>query len=479
MSNTPVRVRFAPAPTGMMHLGNIRQALINAIFARQHQGSNILRIEDTDPQRNYDPDGSHIQADLAWMGITYDESPRRGGAYGPYIQSQRTPIYEEHLKQLAAMGKVYRCFCTIEELERKRQRQIDLKKPPRYDRACLALAPEALAERLEKKIPFIWRFKLEATSVVISDLTRGDITFDLSNFSDFPLTRQDGSFNFIFANCIDDITMKMTHIFRGADHLSNTANQAMIYRAFNVPLPRFWHTPIICNREGKKLSKRDFGFSLEDLRSGGFVPEAIVNYLALIGGKTAEQEIMTLDELIKTVNFANYSASDTIRYDEDKLRWMNHEWIKRLPLAHITEQCRPLLEAVYPAAADMPHAQLEALIRPLQPELATLVDIVPLLHGYFHEPEVDRSTFVQYGLDACRPALQDIAAQLTATASIQEQQTLMKQICKEHNLSLKELFRMFRLIVTGTAEGTSITTILEIIPHEKIIKRLRKALAAH
>ena len=299
-----VRVRFAPSPTGFMHLGNVRAALVNYLFARQKNGTFILRIEDTDQQRNVDPEGRQIIADLNWLNLTYQEGPLVGGPYAPYYQSERTPLYQEHLELLKKQARVYRCFCTAEELEKKRQRQLALKMPPRYDRACLKLSAQEIEKNLAEHKPFIWRFKLSDQIIQVTDLARGTITYDLKHFSDFPLTRQDGSFTFIFANFVDDLTMKISHIFRGEDHLSNTGVQAALYEAFSAPLPLFWHLPIMSNAEGKKLSKRDFGFSLNDLRTAGFLPEAIDNYLAIIGGGTFTQEIMSLEELAKNLDFS-------------------------------------------------------------------------------------------------------------------------------------------------------------------------------
>src|SRR3972149_8803029 len=214
-----VRVRFAPSPTGLMHLGNIRSALLNFLFARQKNGIFILRIEDTDSQRNFDPGGKQIFSDLKWLNIDYDEGPEKDGSYGPYFQSQRTNIYQEKLEELHKKNYVYRCFCTVEELEKKRKRQIALKQPPRYDRTCLALSEKEINENIGSKKSYIWRMKInQSENISVDDMARGIIKFDLQNFSDFALTRTDGSFTFIFANCIDDILMRITHVFRGEDH---------------------------------------------------------------------------------------------------------------------------------------------------------------------------------------------------------------------------------------------------------------------
>lgn len=214
-NSVPIRVRFAPSPTGLMHLGNVRTALMNYLFAKQKKGTFIIRIEDTDTQRNFDPEAKQILANLFWLGLSYQEGPLEGGPYAPYFQAQRTTTYTHYLNILEQKGYIYRCFCTTEELEKKRQRQIALKMPPRYDRTCLAYSQEEVDRRLRNTTPFIWRVKLDPeTSITIHDLAHGSITFDFKNFSDFPITRTDGTFTFIFANFVDDMVMGITHVIR-------------------------------------------------------------------------------------------------------------------------------------------------------------------------------------------------------------------------------------------------------------------------
>ena len=299
MKAPSVRVRFAPSPTGYLHLGNIRTALINYLYARQHNGVYVLRVEDTDTKRTIDPQAHEIRNMLTWLNLPYDEGPGCEGTYGPYFQSERTDIYEAYKQKLLNAGYLYRCFMTQDELEAQRAEQMARGKPPRYQRCNLTETEEQ--ECLNNNEPFIWRFKLPEGKVHIHDLLRNIVLFELHNFADFPITRQDGSFTFLFTNCIDDITMNITHIFRGEDHLSNSALQAAMYTALNEPMPYFCHLPIMVNTEGKKLSKRDFGFSAYELRDSGFLSEAIINYLAVIGG-SYQNEIMSHDELIKAVD---------------------------------------------------------------------------------------------------------------------------------------------------------------------------------
>jgi glutamyl-tRNA synthetase len=383
------RLRFAPSPTGMMHIGNVRSALMNFLFAKQKKGTFVLRIEDTDQARNFDPQATHIIEDLTWLGLTYDEGPIVGGPYAPYFQSERANLYDNALNELKQQNLVYPCFCTAEELERRRARQIALKKPPRYDRACLTLSAGEVAAKIAAQTPYILRFNIDQTKrTTIKDLAHGEITFEMKNFSDFPLTRSDGSSTFIFANFVDDLLMKISTVVRGEDHLTNTACQAMLYEAFNAPLPIFWHLPIVCSVEGKKLSKRDFGSSLRDLKDAGFLPEAIVNYLAIIGGGAFKEEIMSLDELAQALNFDHMHSTGHIKYDVEKLKWMNNKWINRLSADELTKHCMPFLLAAYPRIAAMDQAQLSSILQLLKTDFHTTKDSVQAIQFYFEKPTV-------------------------------------------------------------------------------------------
>lgn len=473
-----VRVRFAPSPTGMMHLGNVRAALINFLFAQQKQGTFILRIEDTDAQRMFDPEAQKILEDLKWLGLSYDEGPHVGGPYAPYYQSQRTDLYEKQRAEFEATQAIYRCFCTEEDLEKKRLRQQALKLPPRYDRTCLALSQKEIDNLLANKTPYIWRFKCDHNlTVTITDLARGKINFDLSNFSDFAVTRQDGSFTFIFANFVDDLLMDITHIFRGEDHLSNTANQAALFAAANAPLPIYWHLPILCNLEGKKLSKRDFGFSLRDLTDAGYLPEAVANYVSIIGGSFKE-EIMSLEELAANFNFENINYSGRITYDVEKLKWVNKSWIMRYQPEKLTAQCRPYLETSYPQAQSIDNTLLTTLLQTIKSELTTTQDAVNALQFYFVQPEV-----TSIDIEACIPK----ASYEPLLAIISEHKALLlsnpeefaaqiKLAAKNKNIPLKELFWFLRLAMMGKTNGPGIHELVTMLGGQGAFDRIERAL---
>jgi len=482
MKKSKVRVRFAPSPTGMMHLGNVRTALMNYIFAKQKNGISVLRIEDTDPERNFDPGAKHIIKDLQWLDLHYDEGPSvrdtsTQGPFKPYFQSKRLEIYQEKLNILIKNKQVYRCFCTQEELEKKRQRQIALKMPPRYDRTCLDLSDDEIQKKLDSNIPFIWRVKLDHKSkITINDIAHKNITFDLKNFSDFPITRQNGTFTFMFANFVDDMVMKISHVLRGEDHLSNTAGQVALYKTFNATIPTFWHMPILCNLDGKKLSKRDFGFSLNDLKNAGYLPEAICNYLAIIGG-SFEKEIMSLDELSKAINFDHLHAKGQIKYDVEKLRWVNHKWIDRYDSKKLYEACLPYLQDLHEEIKKIPEKKLEQIIQIIKTDLITLNDIKKTLEPYFIEPEIKQSDLIKISdkktVDTVSQIIQENIKNIENSNIFLSK---LKSMSKQEGISIKALFSIVRIGLMGSAKGPGISELIEILGTDKTKKRIEKLL---
>lgn len=473
------RVRFAPAPTGLMHLGNVRTALLNYLYATKNHGTFILRLEDTDPDRNFDPNGQQIIKDLAWLGINFHEGPTIGGPFAPYQQSLRTAIYEEKLNSLKKQGTIYKCFCSQEELEQKRLRQIALKLPPRYDRTCTKLSDAQIQQKLSENIAFLWRFKVPDQAIIhINELARGKMTFEAKNFSDFPLTRSDGTFTFIFSNAIDDMLMEITHVLRGEDHLSNTVNQIMIMEAFGYQAPLYWHLPIICNVEGKKLSKRDFGFSLNDLRNGGYLPQAINNYLAILGG-SYEQEIMGLDHIIESINFDHLKTAGQIKYDPEKLRWLNHKWMQLYDLKELTALLAPILIEHYPQAKNLDAETINTLIKSVRSELYVLLDVIPALNFYFQQPILTRDIIREHIPDTLESQLFAILADnITKLEYPEDFLKNVKEQAAQAKIPNKILFASLRLMLTGSIQGAAIHDILTILGHQESRKRIENIIAS-
>lgn len=465
-----IRVRFAPSPTGLMHLGNVRAALMNYLFARQNNGTFILRIEDTDLHRNYDPGAKQIIADLDWLQLHFDE--------GPFFQSERSAIYEEWRKKLENKGLIYRCFCTPEELERKRERQIAMKQPPRYDRACLHLSDEQIKQKLKDNVPFIWRVKLDIEkTVIVTDLAHGPITFELKNFFDFPITRQDGTVTFMFANFVDDVVMNITHVFRGEDHLTNSAGQAFLYEALGQPMPVFWHLPILCNIEGKKLSKRDFGFSLGDIRKAGFISEALVNYSAIIGGGSFDQEIMSLEELARKFDFTTVHSTGHVRYDVEKLRWFNHQWLQQLSAEDLANRALPFLQEAYPEEMEtVTIQQLIPILQIIKTDLTTLPDVPLALSWYFNEPAMTPSDFA---LDLQPEFIVPIARLVkTLMPLLNQPDEFVNQLKKEahkQEIPIKYAFLYVRFALIAQPNGPSIVDVIRILGPQESALRLERA----
>lgn len=471
-----VRVRFAPSPTGFMHLGNVRASVLNYLFARQKRGTFILRIEDTDMSRNLEEAKVRIVKDLQWLNLKYDEGPLVGGNFGPYQQSERQELYKKHLYELAELQKVYRCFCSVEMLEERRKKQLAAGLPPRYDRTCLHLSDDKIKAKLAVNLPFIWRFKGNDLQIFeIHDMAKGKVTFEMKHFSDFAITREDGSFTFIFVNFIDDWLMKITHVIRGEDHLSNTAMQAALYDAFAVKLPTFWHLPLICNQAGEKLSKRDFGFSLEDLKMAGFLPEAIINYLATIGA-SFEQEIQSVQELVKSFNFDHVPSTSNIKYDLDKLTWTNHKWIALLSPEELYKRVEPFLHAAHPASAQVPREKLVALVNHVRSDIKTLVDVGPLLAFLFQEPEVMTEKLAEvFGPEKTKTALEIInqnSSKLDESTEVFLES--IKTSAQQQGLKTKEIFGPLRYLLTGKTEGLGMHDLFGMLNKEIAKKRLGK-----
>ncbi len=468
-----VRTRFAPSPTGIMHIGNVRAALLNYLFAKQNNGTFVLRIEDTDQQRNIELGTEHIIRHLKWLGLTYTEGPDIGGDFGPYFQSQRADTYKKHLDVLHNNNFIYRCFCNPEELDIRRNRQIAMKKPPRYEGTCLKFSPEQITQKIQEKAPFIWRMKIDSSKKIsFQDLARGTLEFDLQHFSDFPLTREDGTFTFIFANCVDDCEMEMTHVFRGEEHLSNTVSQAVLYQALNYPTPIFWHLPILCNQEGKKLSKRDKGFSLDDVENQGFLPETVCNYLGILGA-SFEKEIMSLPELAQAFKFDHLHGASQIRYDIEKLKWMNHKWIATYDLEKLVQLCKPFLAKAYDLS-NVSDLSLHILIKSIQTDMQTLVDSATLLNFYFEKPVVTHETVSEIISLENFTKLCIILQQEPTTATWDLFLASIRPKIKEVGISDKEMFGVVRTLLTGSPKGMQIHDLFTCLEAKEFFKRLQQ-----
>ena len=379
------RVRFAPSPTGELHVGNARTALFNWMFARHGGGRFILRIEDTDESRSALAYQVGLVEDLKWLGLTWDEGPDIGGAYGPYRQSERLAIYADHLKKLMDADLVYPCYCTEEELEAERQTLMLTKRMPRYLGKCRNLGVnerEALEASGRKPS---YRFKVPQTTIEFHDLIRGPMRFEGEAMGDFIIVRSNGMPAYNFAVVIDDHLMAVTHVIRGEDHLSNTALQIMLYRAFGFDVPAFAHHCLILGRDHAKLGKRHGSVSVSEFRKQGFLPEALINYLGLLGSSFAGgREILSRDEMLEAFSLSRASKSGAV-FDEGKLRWLNAAYIRKTSTEDLLRKLEPFLRAAGFRPETLDAAWLKNVLETVKGELTTLAEIGDHIDLFFDE----------------------------------------------------------------------------------------------
>ncbi len=338
-----VRVRFAPSPTGFLHLGLARTALVNYIFARKNEGKFILRIEDTDIERSREIFEKDILESLKWLGIKWDEGPDIGGNYGPYRQSQRKAIYKKYLEKLLKEGRAYHCFCSKEELEAERQYQMSIGQPPHYSGRCASLAKEEVERRLSEGKPSVIRFRMPSKKVVFNDLIRGRVEFDASLIGDIVIAKDLDNPLYNFSVVVDDYEMKITHVIRGEDHISNTPKQILIQEALGFSHPTYAHLPLILGPDRTKLSKRHGAVAISEYRKKGYLPQALVNFMAFLGWNPGtEREIYSLNSLIKDFSLDKIQKSGAV-FNIKRLDFLNGFYIRQTPVEKLTELCIPYL----------------------------------------------------------------------------------------------------------------------------------------
>ncbi|MTD40311.1 glutamate--tRNA ligase [Erwinia sp. CPCC 100877] len=484
---TKVRVRYAPSPTGHLHIGNARTALFNYLFARHNDGDFIIRIEDTDQKRNIE-DGEKSQLEnLAWLGMDWDESPEKPGEYGPYRQSERSEIYQPLIDQLLVSNRAYKCYCTEEELEAEREAQRARGEMPHYSGKCAHLTPSEQAEKEAQGLQPVVRFRVPRnTSYTFDDIVKGEIVFESDNIGgDFVIQKRDGMPTYNFAVAVDDHMMKITHVLRGDDHIANTPKQLMVYEAFGWKAPIFGHMTLIINSEtGKKLSKRDESILqfIEQYRELGYLPEAMFNFTALLGwSPVGEDEIFSQDELIKIFDPERLSKSPAA-FDAKKLEWVNNQYIKQLDLDVLTNMCIPYLAADGRIEAELSAEKLEWLkkiVRLYQPQMSYAAEIVSLSELFFNEHPVLNDAAKEVLAGETVPAvLKAFKAQLEAmeVVDVQNIKAGIKAVQKETGVKGKNLFMPIRVAVSGQMHGPELGDTIELLGKEKALDHLNKVL---
>ncbi len=506
-----VRVRFAPSPTGYLHLGGARTALFNWLFAKKMHGKFILRIEDTDEVRSTDEAVRQIIHGLEWLGMDWDEGPdyaelpaagvlkmekkpeakrlqiKEKGKYGPYFQMQRLKFYEKHAEELIQSGKAYRCYCLPEELEEMRKKALQEKRPPKYDGRCRNLTAEDEKKCKDEGRKPVVRFKTPQEGVTeFEDKVRGKVSFENKLLDDFVMLKSSGSPTYNFAVVVDDYEMKITHVIRGDDHISNTPRQILLYEALGWKKPQFAHVPMILGSDGSRLSKRHGATSLEYYQNEGYLPEAMVNYLALLGWATEDsQQIFGKEELIAKFSLERCAKSAAI-FDLQKLLWMNGEYIRKMKPEKLTLEAFPFI-LKQKLVGDKKYEEIEESVRmaltksiSLEQEKIKLLKDIPYLISYMLKEDLEDKDYENEAkekvlkISGVKQILSDCRDRFSGLKDFSEEkiEQEVRNYAKEGSKKTSEVFHPIRVAVSGRTRGPGLFALLSFLGRDKVLKRI-------
>jgi glutamyl-tRNA synthetase len=469
MTARPLKTRFAPSPTGLLHLGNIRTALFNFLLARRARGTFLLRLEDTDAMRGHEKYARALEQDLRWLGLAWDEGPEAGGGHGPYAQSERGAIYKEYFASLESKGLAYPCFCSEHELAIARKTALAAHKPPRYSGKCRALSPQEAQARFARGEPATLRFRVEeGKTVEFEDKVRGRQLFATSDIGDYVIRRSDGTPAFFFCNAIDDALMGVTLVVRGEDHLTNTPRQILLLRSLGLPLPEYAHIALVVAADGAPLSKRTGSKSVEELRSLGYLPPAINNYLARLGHTYEANAFMDLGALAENFELSRLGRAPA-RYDEAQLTYWQREALRHLPTAELREWLGDALRVLVPADS------LDGFIEAVRGNIVFPADASRWARIVFTDKLVishaAREAMAAAGPEffaSARQALEKHGADFKAVAETVKQ---------ARSVSGKSLFQPLRAALLGELDGPEMAKLLPLIGVERARERLSKQIS--
>ncbi len=482
-----VRVRIAPSPSGNLHVGTARTALFNYLFAKKNNGKFVLRIEDTDAERTSQEYIDNIFDSLKALGLNWDEGPDVGGPYGPYTQSERFDIYPKYVQQLLDSGFAYECFCTPEELEAEKAEATANKKPYVYSKKCENLTEEEKAKlRAEGRKPAI-RFNIAKaqrafhdTSILeFDDLVKGKLHMDTDLLGDFVIQKSNGAPTYNFAVVIDDMLMKISHVIRGEDHISNTYKQILIYEALGVPVPRFGHLGMILAPDRSKLSKRHGATAVSDFVKQGYLTDALINFVALLGWAPSDgEEIKTVDEIAQDFRIGEISSSNSI-FEYDKLKWMNSHYIKQLSMEELEERLKPYLEKY--DLTELSKEHFDKMIEITREPLTLLSDITDAVEYFFGEDvnydEKGRETIeTEVSQNVLKDFVEKAQGWEWTEENLHEKLEVFRGYWKEQGIKPKVTMWAVRAAVTGRTCGADMVGILEVIGKEKTLNRAKKAI---
>lgn len=478
-----VKVRFAPSPTGPLHIGGARTVLFNWLFARRNEGLFLLRSEDTDRERSREEWEKDIGASLHWLGLDWDEGLEVGGANGPYRQTERLEIYKSYLDRLWRGGNIYYCFCTPEELAQSREKARAKGDNPVYDGHCRRLTPAQIDEKLAAGLKPVIRFRVpEDEEVVIDDLIRGSVRFKTQDIGDFIIIKSDGIPTYNYAVVIDDITMGITHVIRANEHLVNTPRQVLIYDALGAAMPKFGHVSVVLDTSGRKMSKRMGDMSVTRYARLGYLPEAVVNFMALLGWSPEdEREIMSLEDLVETFDLSRISKSPGI-FDAQKLDWMNNQYIRACDLDRLVDLTAPFCrEAGLPE--DLEREWLKYVLAVVRDELQYLAQAPPLIGEFLPDNVVvGPEALPALQQDTAGVVLDAFVARLAEmpTGDYREQQQFAQDMLKQLNKELKSakgiagklVFMPIRAALTGGLSGQELYYLVPILGRQRVVERI-------
>jgi len=480
-SDAPVRVRFAPSPTGRLHVGGLRTALYNYLFARKHDGDFVLRIEDTD-QARYEPGAEDdIREALSWVGLNYDEGPEQGGDYAPYRQSERTEHYHEYAQQLIDAGRAYYAFDTEEELDAMREEHGAYDVTTRRQmRNSLTLSDDEV-ERLKNEGDYVVRLKVpRQESVRFDDVIRGSVSFDTSEIDDQVLLKSDGMPTYHLANIVDDHLMDISHVIRGEEWLSSTPKHVLMYDALGWKPPAFAHLPLILSPKGGKLSKRDANelgipVYVTDYREAGYEPGALLNFLALLGwGSGTEEELFTLDEMVDAFSLDRVGASG-VQFDLDKLRWVNEHYVRDLSVEALAERARPYVEE---EGYEVDDERLRTICSLVQDRIQVVPEVVTDNRYFFEDPdEYEEAGVEKRWKDESADLLRTYADRLEAVDLFDTDtvETVLRDLADERDVGAGAIIHPSRLAVSGRSYGPGVFGLLAAVGKEACIRRMRRA----
>ncbi len=464
-----VRVRFAPSPTGFLHIGGARTALFNWLYARHYGGTFILRIEDTDRSRSTDEYIAAIIEGMKWLDLNWDE--------GPFRQTDRFDVYRSYIARLVEEGKAYYCYCSPEELEARRQEALSQGRSPKYDGRC-----RNLKEPVPGRAPAV-RFRMpQEGNTAVDDMIRGMVEFENAQLDDLIILRSDGTPTYNFTVVVDDVDMKITHVIRGDDHLNNTPKQIQLYNAFGYPVPKFAHLPMILGADKTRLSKRHGATSVMAYHEMGYLPDALINYLVRLGWSYGDQEVFTKEELIRHFTFESVGKAAAV-FNPEKLLWLNQQYIIASAPEKLAEMVVPFLlrENIISEGQKLDMGWLARAIKTLQERSKTLMELVRSLRYYIVEyVEFDEKAKNKFLNDKSRDLLIELNEALSGISefSHSSMETVFRSIIEKHGVKLGSLAQPVRVALTGGTESPGIFEVLEIVGKDKSIKRIKKAIEA-